>query len=466
MSNYLEFLKRKTTAHIEAGFDVSAKEVNPQLFPFQRDIVRWALKRGRAAVFADCGMGKTPMQLEWARHVCEQTKGNVLILAPLAVSQQTVREGEKFGVKVTPCAGQDDVQPGINITNYEKLHHFDASDFSGVVLDESSILKAYDSKTRERIIEAFNRTPYRLACTATPAPNDFMELGNHAEFLGVTSRVEMLATYFIHDGGDTSKWRLKGHAEDAFWKWICSWAVMIRKPSDLGYKDKGFTLPPLNKHQHIIPLELSDALAQGMLFVKDAVTLSEQRAARRASGEKRVSLCADLVNSSTEPFIVWCELNDESAALTKAIPDAVEIKGSDSAEHKERAMLDFAAGRVRVLISKPSICGFGMNWQHCPNVAFVGVSHSYEQTYQAIRRCWRFGQTKPVECHFISAENEAPVIMNLERKEREASRMAEAMTAHMKEIQIENISKQQRIRDAYNASLNISIPHWLQSEAA
>lgn len=424
--NYEEFLARKRFEAPACGLD-NVPPLNPALFDFQRDIVGWALRRGRAAVFADCGMGKTPMQLEWAKHV----PGDVLILAPLAVSAQTVREGRKFGIDVNPCRSQADVKPGINITNYEMLEHFDAEHFTGVVLDESSIIKAYDGKTRTQIIDAFKRTPFRLACTATPAPNDYMELGNHAEFLGSMSRTEMLATFFVHDGGETQKWRLKGHAEAEFWRWLASWAVMIRKPSDLGYDDGAFTLPELVTHEVVVRV---DAPTQGFLFPVEAQTLQERIAARRDTLAERVADCAAIVNQSSEPFLVWCNLNAESEALVRAIPGAAEVKGSDSNELKERRMEDFAAGRLRVLVTKPSICGYGMNWQHCHQMAFVGLSDSWEQYYQAVRRCWRFGQTKPVQAYLITAETEGAVLANIKRKESDAAKMAEEMVVHMRDL--------------------------------
>jgi DNA modification methylase len=449
MNDYSAFLAAKRITSAPAGFDVNPDAINSLLFPFQRDIVRWALRRGRAAIFADCGLGKTPMQLEWAHHVTEHTDRPVLILAPLAVSQQTAREGAKFGISVTVCASQDDVQSGINITNYEKLHHFDPSVFSGIVLDESSILKAYDGSTRTAIIEAFSRTPYKLACTATPAPNDHMELGNHAEFLGTMSRVEMLSMFFVHDGGDTSKWRLKGHAETEFWKWVCSWAVMMRKPSDLGYTDDGFILPPLNLHSLIVEGEAPE----GYLFPVEAQTLIERRAARRGSLGARVEACAELATGNDEPWLIWCDLNAEGDALEKIIGGAVQVAGSDAPEFKERAMLDFAAGAIRVLITKPSIAGFGMNWQHCPNVAFVGLSDSYEAFYQAIRRCWRFGQARPVQCHIITSESEGAIVVNIRRKEQDAIKMAEGMVKHMSTINAQELRGTEHTATEYRATV-------------
>jgi len=429
--DYAEFIAQKHIADIPTGLQ-SVPDLNPMLFPFQRDIVAWALRRGRAAIFADCGLGKTPMQLEWAKHI----PGDVLILAPLAVATQTAEEGIKFGVPVTVCRTQSDCQPGVNITNYEMLRHFDASKFAGVVLDESSIIKAYDGKTRTQIIESFCATPYRLACTATPAPNDYMELGNHSEFLGAMKRMEMLSMFFVHDGGDTSQWRLKGHAQRAFWDWICSWAVMLRKPSDLGYEDAGFSLPELVMHEVTVRVE---SPTDGMLFPMDASTLQERIRARRDTVGDRVADCAKIVNATDAPFLVWCNLNSESDALVRAIPGAVEVKGSDSAEHKEKSMRGFSDGSIRVLVTKPSIAGFGMNWQHCAHMAFVGLSDSYEQFYQAVRRCWRFGQSRPVNVYVICAETEGAVIANIKRKESDAMTMAAEMVQNMRDLNAESL---------------------------
>ena len=424
---YQEFLSEKLRSDPATGLGV-VPELDNVLFDFQKDIVRWALKRGRAAIFADCGMGKTPMQLEWARHV----PGEILVLAPLAVAQQTLREAAKFGITdISYVRSQGFVRNRITVTNYEMLDQFDPDKFNGIVLDESSILKAYDGKTRNQIIGAFEKTPFRLACTATAAPNDYMELGNHSEFLGTMTRTEMLATYFVHDGGETQKWRLKGHAAQDFWKWVSSWAVTIRKPSDLGYEDGKFILPPLEYHEHIIH---ADNPAEGMLFAMPAATLQERIGARRSTVEQRVKACADIVNASDEPWVIWCNLNDESEALTRAIHGAVEVRGSDSQEVKERRLADFSARNTRVMVTKTSIAGFGLNWQHCRNVAFVGLSDSWESYYQAIRRCWRFGQEQTVHVHVISSDIEGAVVANIKRKEEDAEKMAAEMLEHMKDL--------------------------------
>lgn len=425
--DYQEFLNNKDIVDKQSGFD--PKDINIKLYDFQSAIVRWACKRGRAAIFADCGLGKTPMQLEWAHQVYLQTKQPVLILAPLAVSKQTQREGDKFGITVHICETQEDVKNGINITNYEKLHKFDAGSFSGIVLDESSILKSYTGKFRNYIIESFQKTPYKLACTATPAPNDFMELGNHAEFLNVLSRSEMLSLFFINDTANVGTWRLKGHGEDKFWKWLCSWAVMLSKPSELGFDDNGFILPELNIIEHVI--EFGKPL-EGCLFPQKAETLQERRQARRESIDEKVSKIREIITQD-ESWLIWCDLNNESETISKEI-NATEITGSQSNEDKESRMLGFSSGNHRIICTKPKIAGFGMNWQHCNNVIFAGLSDSYEAFYQAIRRCWRFGQKSKVNCHIITTDIEGNIVENIKRKEADALRMRKEMIEHMQDI--------------------------------
>jgi superfamily II DNA or RNA helicase len=412
MKSYDTYISGKLSYQMGRGLDV--KDIHTALFPWQAMLVKRALGAGRHCFFTDTGTGKTIMQCEWARHI----PGRVLILAPLAVAEQTSDEArDKLGLNIRYLR-KDDPDDRIVITNYEMLDRFDPAAFSGVVLDESSILKAYDGRTRQRIIDAFEATPYRLACTATPAPNDFLELGNHAEFLGVKTRSEMLSEYFVHDGSSTQSWRLKGHAIEEFWKWVCAWAVVMKTPSDFGYNHNGFSLPPCEIHQHIVKVDHTDAQKAGYLFAMEAVTLADQRATRRATVEKRAAVLSKLCGGS-EPAIVWCELNAEADAAESAIPGAVQIKGSDSRQDKHDRLVAFANGEIRVLVTKPSIAGFGLNWQHCRQVIFVGPSHSFEQTYQAIRRCWRFGQTKPVHVHMIMAETDTAIVRNYKRKERE-----------------------------------------------
>jgi len=458
---YHQFLARKAIIDPPTGLDV-VPDLPEAMFAFQRDIVRWALKRGRAAVFAGTGLGKSLMELSWADAVCRATGRKVLHLAPLAVSAQMVREADKFGIAARQVATGADVQPGVSITNYQKLDHFDLSEFGGVILDESSILKSSDGKFRTRLIEQCADIPFRLAATATPAPNDFMELGNHAEFLGVMSYTDMLATFFVHDGGDTRSWRLKGHAEDEFWRWMASWAVMLRKPSDLGYADDDYNLPPLEYVQHTVGVDYRPSSETGFLFPMQAASLSERIAARRDTVAERVAMAVK-VTPTDRPFVWWCNLNSESEALAKAIPGAVELRGSDSEADKERKLIDFAEGRIRVLVTKPSICGFGLNWQHCADTGFVGLNDSWEQLYQSVRRFWRFGQTKPVTVHMIAAETEGAVVANLRRKEFDADRMAASMVRHMADLSSIEIRGATRDRGDYRPTQPLILPKWISS---
>ncbi|PYI57043.1 DEAD/DEAH box helicase [Paenibacillus flagellatus] len=453
MKSYDSFINGKRASMPPSGFTIDRDALHPSLFDFQRDLVRWALRRGRAAIFAGTGLGKSRMQIEWAMNVHRLTGGDVLLLAPLAVAAQTVREGAELGYEITMCRSQDDVRPGLNIANYEMLHKFEPVFFDGVVLDESSILKSFTGKIRTDLIESFAFTPYRLACTATPAPNDYMEIGNHAEFLGVMSRSEMLSMFFVHDGGETQKWRLKGHAEDAFWRWVASWGVVLEKPSDLGYSDDGYILPPLTITDHVIDVG-----------GEPAKTLSQRQKARRETVAERVAAAAELVSASEGPFLVWCDLNIESEMLAAAIPGAVEVKGSDKPSFKEQAMLDFAAGKIRVLVTKPSIAGFGLNWQHCADMAFVGLSDSFEQVFQAVRRCYRFGQKRPVNVTMITSSREGATAENIKRKEADFRKMVAEMVQYTKEITSESIREAGRDVAEYEPRVPLLIPTWLRSE--
>ena len=448
--NYKKYISGKMEVSERVG--ITGAHISDALFPWQADLVARALSRGRFCLFTDTGTGKTIMQLEWAKHVAE--KGRVLILAPLAVAEQTVTEGVKLDMALKYLREDDGSR--IVVTNYEMLSHFNPEDFVGIVLDESSILKSFTGKIRTQIIDSFAATTYRLACTATPAPNDHMELGNHAEFLGEKSRTEMLAEYFVHDGSSTQAWRLKGHAEDIFWRWICSWAAFMGRPSDLGFSDDDYHLPALRMHEHIIEVDHKAAQTGGTLFAMQARTLNEQRSVRRGTMTERVKLAAMLANGH-DPAVIWCELNAESAALRKAIPGAVEVVGSDSPEKKHAALTGFSRGDIRVMITKPSIAGFGLNWQHCNRVIFVGASHSFEQTYQAIRRCWRFGQERPVNVHIIRAETEDAVVSNYNRKERQFSEMRAKMVEHTR-----NAMEGARWTE-YNPCSGMKIPSWLHA---
>ncbi len=429
---YQEFIESKKIHHIGSGFDV--KSINPKLYDFQKDIVRWSLKKGKSAIFADCGLGKSPMQLEWAYHVNKHTGMPVLILAPLAVNKQTKREGDKFGIEVNLCESQDEVINGINITNYEKLHKFEANKFGGIVLDESSILKSFTGKYRTDIIENFKNTPYKLACTATPSPNDFMELGNHSEFLNIMSRTEMLTMFFIHDGGSTQNWMLKGHAERKFWEWVSSWAVMLNTPSDLGYEMEGFNLPKLELVEHIV-----DSSYNSNMETLFASSLADRITARKESIKYRVKAAADIANSLEKPCLIWCGYNNESEELTKLCNGSVEIAGKHSTDYKTMNMLEFSEGNIKTLITKPKIAGFGMNWQICDTMIFCGLSDSYEQFYQSIRRCWRYGQKNKVTVHIIISAKECSILGNIKRKERDMEEMQRNMihfTSDIKKLHI------------------------------
>lgn len=428
MSDYAAFLARKS--RLLRGESLPNLEMPPQLFDWQQAVARWAMKKGRAALFADCGLGKTFMQLAWAQNV----PGRVLILAPLCVAEQTVAEGVKLGIDVTYATSQPMASGArIVITNYERLDGFHAKDFAGVVLDESSILKAFDGKTRGRLIDAFKDTPSRLCCTATPSPNDIAELANHAEFLGLMTRAEFLATWFVHDDAG---WRMKGHARTPFYRWLASWAVALRTPSDIGYSDDGFALPPLTITDHVV--EGGDN--GGVLFPELGLKgILGRQTARRASVEDRCRVVADLANDGNQ-WLLWCGLNDESDKLAEMVHGAVNVQGSDSYEAKRRAILGFVSGDVRVLITKMKIAGFGMNFQNCHKMAFVGIGDSYEQYYQAIRRCWRFGQKSPVEAHIVVSDIERAVVSNVRRKQAEAQEMSSQIIAHMSDFEHEELA--------------------------
>jgi DNA modification methylase len=446
VQNYEDFVAGKRRAEVGTGHQPG--ELNPHLFDFQHAIVSWAVRRGRAAIFADTGLGKTLMQLSWADEVASHTNGVVLILAPLAVSEQTIEQGSTFGITVrrVPHGGSPDA-PGVWITNYERMDAIDFCGLHGLVLDESSILKAHDGKTRTRIIESAQGIPYRLSCTATPSPNDFEELGNQCEFLGVMTRTEMLATYFVNDTGDTGTWRLKGWGASKFWEWMGTWAVVLRNPSDLGFDGSRYVLPAPQYLEHVVE---TDPLGSD-LFSRPAQTLTERRQAQRGSIKQRCQALADVVNSeSSEPWLIWCHLNDEAELLQSLIPGSINVQGSDSAEHKAEQMMAFSRGTLRVLISKPKICGFGMNWQHCARMAFVGLDDSFEKFYQAVRRCHRFGQKRSVQVHLFTAENEGQILLNLKRKEEQHHEMSANMIEHMKDIMNHELSGQQNIVDAYS----------------
>jgi len=431
MNSYEDFLKSKLSKVEKLGRDPML--VHPMLYPFQSDIVNWAVRLGRAAVFADCGMGKTLIQLEWARNFAER----VLIVAPIAVAEQTVREGLKIDLKVTRVYESSDcVGDGIWITNYERIHKFVGMPLDAIVLDESSILKSVDGKTRTMLLNDFSDVPYRLCCTATPAPNDITELANHAEFLGVMSRVEMLATWFVHDESHGAGWRLKGWAADAMFAWMAEWSVFVRKPSDLGYEDGLFELPELKIVDEMVECEY---VPDGMLFAATIGGIGTRAKVRRSTMEARIERAQTVIASKPgEQWLIWCGLNDESAAIAKALgASAVEVCGADSEEHKIERERKWRMGEVQIMVSKPSIFGFGLNFQHCHNMMFLGIGDSYEQYYQAIRRCWRFGQKEAVDVRIVVSDVEGQISNNVKRKEHEANRMSDAVVSAMKAKQME-----------------------------
>ena len=426
MSSYQEFIDSKNITNDYFGFE--PKNISQSLFDFQQDIVGWAVKKGRAAIFADTGLGKTAMQIEWARQVANHTNGNVLIVAPLCVANQTVREGVKFGVSINYCRSQDAVKSGINITNYEMLKHFDVSAFAGVVLDESSILKSYMGKTKRMIIDSCDSVQYRLACTATPSPNDYLELGNHAEFLGVMPSNEMIMRFFINDTMEAGAYMLRPHAADKFWQWCASWSVCLSNPSDMGYDGDKYILPTLNQSFVEVSTESLEPGADDDMFRTVIINATSIHKEGRLTAELRAVEVAKLVNESEEPWLVWCNTNYEADALKGLIPNAVDLRGSDTVEKKESSLEGFIDGSIRVLITKPSIAGMGLNLQHCRNMAFVGLSYSYEDYYQAIRRCYRFGQKREVNCYVMAADSERSILKIIQEKEKAHHTMKSEMT--------------------------------------
>ena len=470
--DYSQFLQKKQFNDVRACFEISHENIpaSPMsvktLKDFQIALVRWALIKGRAAIFADTGLGKTAMQTTWAHHVSNYTDGYVLIFAPLAVSMQTVEEAADFGVTVTYVRSESELkEAGVYITNYEMRENFDLSSFSGVALDESSILKSQDGRTRTELIESCQIVPYRLSCTATPSPNDFMELGNQSEFLGIMSQVEMLAMFFVNDTGNTGTWRLKGHAKSKFWEWMATWAAVIRKPSDLGFSDEGYDLPPLNIIEHVIETQVTEHEGQGQLFAVPAQTMNDRRKAKRETIEERCSLAAGLVNDCDEPgWIVWCHLNDEQDLLESMIVrNATSVRGADKMDDKEQRLIGFSHGEYSTMITKGSIAGFGMNWQHTHNQVFVGLDDSFEKFYQSVRRQLRFGQKHPVNVHLVVADTEGAVKANLERKQKQHDEISESMVSHMRELMQKHITGTSNEKIEYNPTVDMSLPYFMAS---
>lgn len=441
--NYRDFLESKAQIGSTDGF--SPNFMPSCLFDFQSYLVDWSIRQGRGAIFADCGMGKTITQLVWAENVVRHTNKPVLILTPLAVAQQTAREAAKFDIE-THLSLDGTIRPGINIANYERLHYFDASDFDGAVCDESAILKSFNGVRRKEITEFLRKMRYRLLCTATPSPNEFIELGTSSEALGYLGYMDMLSRFFKNNQGnsirpnvfrhkgktcnkldDNAKWRFKGHAEEPFWQWVCSWARAIRKPSDLGFDDDAFILPALIEQQHFVE---TTRPPDGMLFALPAFGLSEQREERRRTIDDRCERAASLVNNSKQPAIVWCHLNDEGDKLERLIPDCVQVSGIDKEETKEEKFLAFIDGSARVLVTKEKIGAWGLNFQHCAHSVHF-PTHQFEAYYQSVRRCWRFGQKRPVQVDIVTTEGEKDVLSNLQRKSDSADRMFSNLVSYM-----------------------------------
>jgi superfamily II DNA or RNA helicase len=456
---YERFISQKRKRVELFGFDVDDSQINAKLFDWQRSAVKWAVKRGRAALFEECGLGKTLQQLEWARLVHDECKHPVVIHTPVGVRKQTQKESEKFGIaaKVAVVDEPEQVINGINLINYEKLHKFDASVFGGVVLDESSILKGMNSATRKQLKDAYGRTRYRLACTATPAPNDHMELGNHAEFLGICEPVDMLNRYFVHDSGDTSKWRLRGHAECSFWEWVSQWSICISKPSDIGGSDVGYNLPEMRITRHHVTAE-DDVAPDGMLFNIAGISATTLHEEKRLTNTARCKKAAEIAKNAKGAVLIWCDTNYEADELMRHLPKAVEVRGDD--KDKESKLLDFADKKYRILISKPSIAGFGMNYQHCNTQIFAGLSYSFESYYQAVRRSWRFGQDKTVNIHIVIADSDSAIESALARKESDHAVMQSGMSQAMSRGNIGSVNADM-LKQKYVSDLGLIVPSFL-----
>lgn len=457
--NYIDFLKAKAIKSHSSGFD--AGELNQNLFDWQREVVKWSLKKGRAALFEDCGLGKTLQSLSYADAVHQHTNGNILILAPLAVSEQTKREGEKFGVEVHIARSQSDIKKGINITNYEMLKNFDPYTFEGVILDESSILKSYMGKTKMQIIDAFRYTPYKLSCTATPSPNDHMEILNQAEFLGVMKSSEALAIWFINDTQNMGTYRLKKHAVKPFWEWVSTWAICMSKPSDIGFCDRGYILPELEERTHIVKIsEIDDEYKDGLIReIKTSATAFHHE--KRITANQRAEKTTELVNRDRDQYVIWCDTNYEADILRAYNPEAVEIRGNDKIEKKEEAVKAFIDGKIRVLISKPSILGYGLNFQNCHKTVFCGLSYSFENYYQAVRRFHRFGQKNKVEVDIVIGSTEMKIMESIQRKQKLHQEMSENMYRGLKQIQTESIKGTEFVLNIKEQAINL--PKWMQA---
>ena len=458
LRDYYAFLSQKKRSARPRGFDLTL-DVNPSMFGFQADVLQFLIGIGCGAAFLDTGLGKSIIELEWCRHVHHHTGRPVLMLAPLAVGPQHEREGVKFGIEAKYIRHPGDMVPGINICNYERLHLFDASRFGGLCLDESSIIKAFGGKTTKALMQFAEHIPYRLAATATPAPNDHMELGQHSQLLGVMESNEMLARWFTADQSEMGRYRLKRYGVEDFWAWVSSWARMATRPSDLGHDDAGFALPELHRHVHYVDADLTAGADDGALFRAVDMSATSYHKEKRITAALRAERIAEIVRAEPEEsWVIWCDTDYEADELTARLPEAVEVRGSHRPELKEQRLVDFSEGRERVLITKPRIAGFGLNWQHCARCAFTGLSFSYEQYYQAVRRFWRFGQRRPVDVHIALANTEAVVLHTVQRKARAHESMKGAMARAM--------STAMQVADTkinYRPTAVARLPHWLKS---
>lgn len=468
MTSYAELLDRKRVAFVPRGFD-QIPDLHPDLFPHQRAVTEFALRAGASAMFLDTGLGKSFAALEWGRVVVEKTNKPVLMLAPLAVGPQHQREAERFGIDAKYVRDGAEIDgPRIYITNYERVDNFVLTMFAGIILDESSVIKSFTGQTTKKLISSFAKTPYRLACTATPAPNDHTELGTHAEFLGVMRREEMLPRWFINDTANTGTWRVKGHAAGDFWRWVASWARCVSLPSDLGFDDAGYVLPPISVFEHMVKADRTvdpgeelrgKFIGQQRLFRMPDTSATAIHKEKRLTIGDRADIVAERIDTDPEePWIVWCDTDYEADEVLKRIPDAEEVRGSMMLSLKEARLDAFSRGDLRVLVTKPTIAGYGLNWQHCARMAFAGLSFSYENYYQAVRRCWRFGQKRPVEVHIAMADTEAAIKRVIDRKADDHGAMKREMANAMREA-----VNAERAKAAYQPVTNVKIPAWMES---
>lgn len=461
--DYAEFIRTKHAKQVVTGFEVPIESISSRAKDWQRRVVQWSLNRGRAALFEDTGLGKTLQQLLWAEQVADHTKGRVLLHCPIGVRQQTKREAEKFGIKCDVVIADDDSNlpsSGIVIVNYEKIHKFNTSKFIGVVLDESSILKSFSGATKRSLCENWKHADFRIACTATPSPNDHMELGNHAQFLGIMNSNEMLSRWFYNDTMNAGGYKILPHGEADFWDWVATWAACVSMPSDIGGSDDGYILPKLTRFDHtVIPTD--DEPDAGCLFrVERELTATTVHKEKRRTTIDRARKVAEIVESEPgEPWLIWCDTNYEADELMDCIRDCVDLRGNESEGSKEKKLSGFSDGTINRLITKPTVAGFGLNWQHCRRMAFIGLSYSYEQYYQAVRRCWRFGQQSEVHAHVVMAESEAAILKTNERKQKQHAQMQQAMRASINRHELANGVDMSL--NKFNPQKRMELPSWL-----